>query len=217
MDPATKRSSTGDYFTNKFTTGRLSSVDVAEGAACVAKDVAPPPDVERQGRSYTSKERVLRDGTVRLDSRNTSRGVRRALASRHTNRLPGVTFSIVPLWDLAAGRTVMGLISIMLPHSCLDALPLDGNEEELCELGPSHEELAQDRRDWAGTSGVKLEYDPPVATCGLWADAAPYTSKDSAHLRIMKLFSGPGSHGRACSAGKRMMGRYGCGGRCTIQ
>ena len=209
-----------EFLRRVYTTGKLAASDIARGArAFVAGSAGSSSDtVDRLAKAAPHKERNCKQGAQAGDTRNCSRGVRRALAKSSANRsLPPVVRIEIPLWSRERGACEHGPVAFLLPHLVLGRVE-SGAENGYCSIPADCPALEGDIERWATRSGISLDSGPPVAALSLWGDGAAYDLHDSLNLIILSILTG--SHVRrywVCGVGKRDLCRCGCGGRHSYE
>ena len=92
------KSAAGHYFTSLYASGTLTAGELACGAAEIVKDGVSRTDLQRLARAAPVKTRGSRE-RCRPDTRNTSRGVLRAIKASRAQRLPSPIELEVPVWS----------------------------------------------------------------------------------------------------------------------
>ena len=209
-------SSTGDYFRGMYASARLSAAEVSQGASAIVSDLGGSSDVRQLGSANPTKKRRLKDGSEKLDTRNVSRDVRRAFARHRSERskLPVPIDIEIPLWS-KKGVSELKAVSFLLPHLLLDSIP-EGEEEDSCFLAPEQVVVRRDLEAWKNRLDLGDE-GPPIASCSLWGDGAPFALRDSVQLLILSLISGTEAvRWWVCAFSKTAYCRCGCKGRHTF-
>ena len=149
-----RRSRLGSALSAKFRSGVLRASEISELAASASGDNASP-DIKKLAGAE-SKKRRLTDGGSRPDTRNASRGVRRAM--RQHRSLPDPYYFQCPLWNKHLGRITFERVAILLPTDLVASyIPVD-RAQIFCEFGPSEDGYARELRCWSQRVGTGRMY-----------------------------------------------------------
>ena len=182
-------------------------MDTSENAGTV------PADLQRLARCAPTKRRRSL-GAERPDTRNTSRGIHRAMRRFGTPLPPAYRFQC-PLWDRLRSERTIGEVAILLPHELLDFLVAEGKEEEWSHC--TQPGLLRSRADWSARTNVSINEGTPLLSCGLWGDCAPFSHREFLYMLVLTVISG--QHRRylwLCGLTKGSVCQCGCYGRHTL-
>jgi hypothetical protein len=207
-DAKPQRTRLGDFFRRAYHRGNLTSLALREGCQAAGSSAG---DLCRLGRGSLDKVRIRR-GKVKLDSRNSSRAVRRVMVRGAVMMEPLPVR--IPLWDLNGNRQVSSLVNFLPTHETLASVVDDPSQWGSIDDGQAsfHGELL----DW----GKRLAVDVLTNVwllLALWGDSAPYNRRDSIFLLTYRVLSGV--HRKRfwiVAMSKRVLCNCGCFGRCTF-
>ena len=213
-----RSSSSGANLLGLHCRGKLDAQTLAVMARAHAEDHPgeTPADVARMASAASTKKAPEGDKEI-VDTRNVSRDLNRAFAkSRGQPALPLVEMINIPLWDAVLEKPVDRPVAFLLPHLLLDNLA-QAHGEQVFESTEAQAQLKEELESWADELSIDLASGAPVIATGLWGDSAPYSTRDSIHLLILRTLMGATSvKWWVCAVTKRSICRCACNGRHTF-
>jgi hypothetical protein len=217
-----RASCSNEFLTCMYRSGKLTSEETSLGAAAIVSDHHVIRNHDCVGLAKASARKLVkgRHGKVRVDSRNTSRNLLRALAKQQRKgpRLMAPYMAMVPLWDNVEERSVSKQVACLPIHETLDCLVNDGEQDSWCALDASQHGLQNDLNEWASRVDMSDATSKPIAAIKIWGDSAPLNARNSLYLLTWSVLSG------VChtpfwfvAITKTMVCQCGCFGRCTFQ
>ena len=130
-------------------------------------------DLKRLAKSAPSGMR--KDKPDQENTRNCSRGIRRAFASSSNSSLPAAIKIDIPIWDDASRSCKDQPVSFILPHLVVDHAVTAFGEGPVCAISPDRPDLRDDLAGWSRRTKIPIDAaSGPIAGCSLWGDGAPY-------------------------------------------
>ena len=188
-----------EWLIRKWCRGRLSAVEVLDGARTVAANDQDP----------------LLANLSRLNIHNAHRDLLRLLQRQCTD-LPPLYWAKVPLWDTRRNVQYIADIPFNLPHEWLHTLATDPS----LWTDDFTPEMQDQLRSWKVRMGFGEEERRPICSLAVWGDTAPYhTGRDSVLLLLWSCTSSSQASGKrhwVTLVSKNTLCQCGCHGRHTL-
>ena len=129
--------------------------------------------------------------------------------------MPEVYQAKCVFWDPITSQQFSDTVNFMLPFEVLGNIAGAIGPETMTEFQANQTDLKATLTEWCNRMGAPLNKTVPV---GLWADSAPYNTRDSIYLFLFHFLTGPfRSRFWFCCIPKRVVCACGCSGRHTFQ